>query len=72
MCSLAVALWKRRLDPYVMKNDTTEDTGLEPFTEKLPDQPNKTFFKVMVPLTKLCHFGEYLAEHEKTQICKIM
>jgi len=55
-----------------MKNGTTEDSGLQPFTEKLRDQPNKTiFFKLWVPLTKLCQFGEYLAEHEKkTQICK--
>jgi len=44
MCLFAVPLWKRRLDPYAMKNDTIEDTGLQPFTEKLPDQPYKTFF----------------------------
>jgi hypothetical protein len=67
MWSLVVTLWKRRLDPYVMKNDTTEDSGFQPFPEKLQDQPNKSifFFKVMVPLTKFCQFGEYLAEHEK-------
>jgi hypothetical protein len=59
MFSLAVKLWKLRLDPYVMKNDTTEGSGLQPFKEKLRDHPNKTFFffKVMVPLTKLCQFG---------------
>jgi hypothetical protein len=44
MYSLAVTLWKLRLDPYVMKNDATEDSGLQPFTEKLRDQPNKTSF----------------------------
>jgi hypothetical protein len=34
MWSLAVTLWKRRLGPYVTKNDTTEDSGLQPFTEE--------------------------------------
>jgi hypothetical protein len=49
-----------------MKNDTTEGSGLQPFTEKLRDQPNKTIFlKLWVPLTKLCQFGEYLAQHGK-------
>ena len=58
MCSLAVTLWKLRLDPYVMKNGTIEDSGLHPFTAKLRDQRNKTifFFKAIVPLTKLCQF----------------
>jgi hypothetical protein len=39
-----------------MKNDTTEDSGLHPFTENLQDQPNKTivFFKAIGPLKKLC------------------
>jgi len=44
MCSLAVTLWKLRLDPYVMKNGTIEDSGLHPFTAKLRDQRNKTIF----------------------------
>jgi hypothetical protein len=38
-----------------MKNDTTEDSGLQPFTEKLRDQPNKTifFFIVMGTVDKI-------------------
>jgi len=73
MCSHAVALWKRRLDPYVMKNYTTEFSGLQPFSEKLPDLPNKTFFlKLWYPWQNYASLGNISHNTKKTQICKIM